>query len=58
MIKIDYMILKTGQILTHEFDDVYEAKKFLLRCRYSKKVRVVGVECLLQDDFEFLQWYC
>lgn len=34
--------LKTGEIFTKMFDNDYDKRKFLTKCRYSKKIRSLG----------------
>lgn len=57
MTTITIAILKTGQIVDREFEDVSEARKFLLKCRYSKKVRKLAVSTETQGEYEYLYRY-
>lgn len=34
--------LKTGEIFTKMFDNDYDKRQFLTKCRYSKKIRSLG----------------
>lgn len=34
--------LKTNEIFTKEFDSPYLMKQFLIKCRYSKKIKSLG----------------
>lgn len=40
--------LETGKIFTKMFDNDYEKRKFLTKCRYSKKIRFLG--CVRADQ--------
>ena len=40
--------LETGKIFTKIFDNDYEKRKFLTKCRYSKKIRSLG--CVRNDQ--------
>mgnify|MGYP003296383520 CR=1 FL=1 len=58
MIEIQFIVLDSQVVCTNKYDHVELAKRFLLKCRHSKKVRVIGVSCVYSDDWEYLQWYC
>ena len=40
--------LETGKIFTKMFDNDYEKRKFLTKCRYSKKIKSLG--CVKVDQ--------
>lgn len=43
MIEIECLCLATWKTFIKEFDDFQRAKRFCLKCKYSKKIKVVGI---------------
>lgn len=34
--------LKTGQTFSKEFENEYQKRQFMIKCRYSKKIKSLG----------------
>ena len=47
--------LSTGREFTKSFSDVYEQRKFIIKCRYSSKVKVIGYRCQCYEEMEYLE---
>jgi len=42
MFNVVFIVLATGRRITRKFDSLYLARKFVNKCRFSTKVRVVS----------------
>ena len=57
MVTVSYIVLASGTVCEKEYNDVEEAKRFLLKCRHSKKVKAISFDCVWPEDYEYLKWY-
>lgn len=57
MVTITFIVLASETVCEKEYNDILEAKNFLLRCRHSKKVKAIGLDCVWPEDYEYLKWY-
>ena len=56
MNKVKFIVLDTMKEVVKYFDNVVEQRKFLLRCKYSNKVFVLGYTCDGTDEYEYLEF--
>ena len=54
--KVFCLDMKSGKMFTKYFQDVEEQKKFIHKCKYSKKIMVCGYSCQNQEENEYLNW--
>lgn len=54
MIKIDLYDLKNRKEFSKYFDDVMDARKFMLRCKYGHSLYILGYSCDDPEENEFL----
>lgn len=52
MIQFDVKDIKTGEVFRKEFATPTEARRFRLRCKYSKKVKIVNAYGFMNSDEE------
>lgn len=57
MVRITLMNIKDGTVFDREFEDLNNAKVFLCRCRYSKKVKKLAILTENKEEFNFLKKY-
>ena len=48
--------LTTGREFTKAFDDLRKQRAFLLRCKHSRKIRVIGYTYQSQSQYEYLEF--
>lgn len=54
MNEVSFIVLATGKKLTRYFDNLREQRLFLLRCKHSNKVFVLGYTYRGQAQHEYL----
>ena len=45
---------KTGQVFDRQFEDCENARKFLIKLRYSKKLTKIAVSTETQGEYDYL----
>lgn len=45
--------LKTSEVFTLPFNNEYSVRKFVRKCKFSKKVRILGVDNIHGYDFNY-----
>lgn len=53
---VKFLVLDTKVIVVKEFDNVVAQRKFLLKCKHSRKVFVLGYTCDGSDEWEYLEF--
>lgn len=57
MTTITCLVNNTGEMFDRNFDDVEEARKFIIKLRYSKKLKRVSIAVDTREEYDYLQWY-
>lgn len=57
MITIELVNMNTNRTFEKTFDNVKEARKFLIRCRYSLVLKVMGISSDSRQAVEELNHY-
>ncbi len=52
MIQFDVLDIKTGEVFRKEFESVGKARKFRIKCGYSKNVKIVNAYGFMNSDEE------
>lgn len=52
MIRFDVKDIKTGEVFRKEFATPTDARRFRLRCKYSKKVKIINAYGFMNSDEE------
>lgn len=55
-LKVSCIDWNTHKMFDKEFKSVYEMKKFMNKCKYSKKISVVGFETNTQSEYEYIAY--
>lgn len=53
---VDCYDTTTGRSFTKEFSSPYPQRQFILRCRHSKKIKVLGWTCNTPSEEEFIEF--
>lgn len=56
MNKVKFLILDTKVVVEKIFDNVVAQRRFLLNCKHSNKVFVLGYTCNGTDEWEYLEF--
>ena len=57
MNEVECLDLRTMKTFTKVFDSPYKARVFVLRCKHSKKLRVIGFTYHSQEEYEYIGGY-
>lgn len=52
--EVDCLDLATGKRFIKKFDDIRAQRRFLIRCKHSQKIIVLGYTYDGQDEYEYL----
>ena len=55
MCEIELLVEQTGKIFIKRFDDLHQARVFLLKCKHSRRVGVLSVVC---DTYTHYLYVC
>lgn len=56
MNEVTCLNLTTNQTFTKYFDSIVEQRKFVIKCKYSKKIRVIGISCQTQSEYKYVKY--
>ena len=56
MNEVEVLVLDTNKTFIKHFDDVREQRKFMIKCKYSKKLMVLSFTWNGQAQYEYLMW--
>lgn len=48
--------METNEQFVRYFDDVEKQRKFMIKCRFSKKIKVIGWDCQDYDEYRYLSY--
>lgn len=54
MVKVECFDLIKAQTFVREYDNYLDARKFIIKCKYSKKVAVTSIESDNPTEMEYL----
>lgn len=56
MCEVELMNLATGQTWIKTFNDLHEARVFVNKCRFSKRISVLSVVCYTYSQYEYVMY--
>ena len=56
MCEIELYNRLTGEIFSKKFDDLKEARVFVNKCRFSKRVKVLSVFCYTYSQYQYVMY--
>lgn len=56
MNEVQCLDLSNGRTFTLRFDNLRKQRAFIVKCRYSHKIKVIGFTWNSQSEYEYLEY--